>query len=76
MMGASIGSVFNPYLQQSNVKDDGMMVRRVGVHIESSKCLHDKEALFGILLGVSCVTLFFVILTLLTKAIQFVFYHI
>jgi hypothetical protein len=53
-----------------------MMVRRVGVHIESSKCLHDKEALFGILLGVSCVTLFFVVLTLLTKAIQFVFYHI
>ena len=50
-----------------------MMIRKVGIRMECYRHVSDMIVLLNILLGVLCAVVFFVILTLVTIGIRFVF---
>lgn len=50
-----------------------MMIRKVGIRMECYRNGNDTDAFLNILLGVLCAVVFFVILTLVTIGIRFVF---
>lgn len=50
-----------------------MMIRKVGIRMECYRNVNDMDAFLNILLGVFCVIVFFVILTLVTMVIRCIF---
>ena len=51
-----------------------MMIRHIGIRIEGYRNVNDMDAFLNILLGVLCFALFFIILTLVTMGIRFIFF--
>lgn len=50
-----------------------MMIRKVGIRMECYSNMNDMDVFLNILLGVFCVIVFFVILTLVTLVIRCIF---
>ena len=50
-----------------------MVIRKIGIRMECYRNVNDMDVFLNIILGIFCVVVFFVILTLVTIGIRFVF---
>ena len=50
-----------------------MMIRKVGIRMECYRNVNDMDVFLNILLGIFCVIVFFIILTLVTMVIRCIF---
>ena len=50
-----------------------MVIRKIGIRLECYRHVSDMDVFLNIILGVFCAVVFFVILTLVTIGIRFVF---